>query len=68
MQEHPFAHCVQHQESTCILIWQENIQVIIIFLDLSEKDMMKTNARLLMPVKFNLGVKHEFSVVKTINC
>lgn len=68
MQGHPFAHCIQHQEATYILIWQENIQVIIIFLNLSEKNMIKNNVRLLMPIKFKLGVKHEFSAVKIINC
>lgn len=67
MQGHPFTHHIQHQEATYILIWQENIQVIIIFLNLSEKDMIKTNVRLLMPIKFKLGVKHEFSAAKMIN-
>lgn len=29
--------------------------------------MIKTNVRQLMPIKFKLGVKHEFSVAKMIN-
>lgn len=30
--------------------------------------MIKNNVRLLMPIKFKLGVKHEFSAAKIINC
>jgi len=30
--------------------------------------MIKTNVRLLMLVKFKLGVKYEFSAAKMINC
>lgn len=59
---------MQDQEATYILIAWEDIQVFVIFLNMSEKNVIKNNIRLLMAIKWKLGVKHAFSAAKTNNC
>lgn len=68
MQGNPFAHCMQNKGAIYILIGWENIQVFIIFLNMSEKNVMKNNVRLLIPVKWKSGVKHAHSAAKMDNC